>query len=260
MYLVLGYLTVEVAVGGGGGKNASSQGALAVTVHQTAGPALVALLAAGFCAYAVWRFLQAAGGDPGEERGTETVKRLGWAGIGAVYVALAVRAGLLLAGHPSSGNSAFSTSKVLLGAGGPALLAAVGLGVVAGGVGLSVWALVHDFGRQLERHRLPRPLLAVVRLCEVLGSLVRGLVFAAIGGSLVVAAVSSSAKDAKGLNGAVHALAGQPFGVALLVVAATGFVAFGVASLLEALYRDVGGAGRTSPPGSSGRPVARQAS
>jgi Domain of Unknown Function (DUF1206) len=245
VYLILGYLAVDIAVGGGRGKNASSQGALAVVAHQTAGPVLVVFLAAGFCAYAVWRFLQAAAGDPGEERGTELAKRLGWAAIGVVYVALAVRAALLLAGHPSSSNSAFSASKTLLDVGGPPLLAVVGLGVVAGGIGLAVWALAHDFGRQLDHRRMPQALTGPAKLVEVFGTVIRGLVFAAIGSSLVVAAVSKSAKQAKGLNGAVHSLAGQPYGVALLGIAAAGLLAFGLASVVEALYRKVTAEQRT---------------
>lgn len=239
VYLLLGYLTADIAAGHGQGKSASSQGALEEVARQPAGPALLLLLAVGFFAYAAWRLLQSAAGDPGEDRGTDAAKRVGWAAIGALYVALAVRSVLIVAGKSSSSNTTFSAAKSLLKFGGPGLLAIVGFAVVAGGVALSAWAVVHDFGTRLDHEKTPRKLLAPANAVETFGNVVRGLAFAAIGGSLVDAAVTSNATHTKGLNGALHALATQPYGPALLAVAAAGFVAFGLASLLEACFRKV---------------------
>src|SRR5487761_1104262 len=183
VYVVLGYLAADIAAGNGRGKNASSQGALVEIAREPVGPALVVLLAAGFLAYAAWRFLQAAAGDESEEGGADAAKRLGWAGIGALYVVLAVRALLLFADGGSGGNSnsAFSASRTLLDVGGPALLATVGIGVAAGGLALSVWAVRHDFTKRLDQGRMPRELVGASRVVEVFGNVVRGLAVAGIG-------------------------------------------------------------------------------
>jgi hypothetical protein len=246
VYLVLGYLAADIAAGGGQGTNASSQGVLNAIGRQPAGSALLVLLACGFFAYAGWRFLQAAAGDESEAGGTGAWKRLGWTGIGALYVALGARAFLVLAdpgssnGGASGAGGAFSASRTLLSIGGPALLGSVGVGVAGGGIALAVWALRHDFTRRLDRRRMPAELLRPSRVVEVFGNVVRGLAFAGIGASMLAAAVDGRASVAKGLNGLLHSLLAQPFGTALLGVAAAGFVAFGLASLVETVYQDVG--------------------
>ena len=255
VYLVLSYIAVSIAVSGGHDKRANSKGALEEIARQPAGPALVVLLAVGFAAYAGWRFLQAAAGDRHSDGGAELAKRVGWAGIGVVYAALCVRAAVVLTGSSgggggtggpatggagSGGDSAFSASRVLLGhTGGREILAAVGLGVVAGGVGLAMWAGSQGFASYLRTTDMPEAVQGLARVLETGGQVIRGLVFAAIGVSLFAAAVTERARDAKGMDAALRALVHQPYGRAVLAVAAAGLAAYGAASLLECRYRSV---------------------
>ena len=247
VYLVLCYLAVSIAVTGGYDKRANSKGALEEIARQPAGPALVVLLAVGFAAYAGWRFLQAVAGDRRSDGGEELAKRVGWAGIGVVYAALCVRAAVVLTGSSggdggagTGGDSAFSASRALLGhTGGREILAAVGLGVVAGGVGLAVWACSQGFEIYLRTTDMPEAVQGLARVLETGGQVIRGLVFAAIGASLVAAAVTERARDAKGMDAALRTLVHQPYGRAVLVVAAAGLAAYGAASLLECRYRSV---------------------
>ncbi len=60
------------------------------------------------------------------------------------------------------------------------------------------------------------------------------------GGFLVVAALEHDASESRGLNGALQALAAQPWGVWLLGSVAVGLGLYGVFALAEARYRRAG--------------------
>ncbi len=241
VYLVLSYLAAAVTAGGGAAsKNTSSRGSIEEIRHQPVGSVLVIVLALGLAAYGFWRLLQAAAGEEAEEHGKEFVKRFGWFGVAVVYFALTMTALEEAAGQSSRSNPAFSWSKVVLAIpGGQAALAVMGFSVVIAGVSLAAWAALQRFQRYLLIHEIPSWLEAVVHVIETFGNVVRGLVFAGIGVSFVAAAILDDPKDAKGLNGSLHAVMAHSYGEWLLAIAAAGFAAFGLASLFEARYRDI---------------------
>ena len=82
-----------------------------------------------------------------------------------------------------------------------------------------------------------------------LGHAARGVVFLVIGVFLVQAALQSDPDEARGLGGALSALAAQPFGPYLLE-----FVAFGLFMFVVARYRRIqtSQSGRFLPPASPG--------
>ena len=238
VYLLLAYIASDIAASGAPGKQADTQGVLEELRRQPAGAELVALLAIGLAAYAAWRFLQAAAGDRDAQAQADAAKRAGWALIGFAYLGLCGQAVSILGGHSHS-QGASSISKAALGhQGGRWLLAVVGLAVVAGGLGLVVWAALQRFESYIEGDRVPPPLRPVLRVTETFGQVVRGLVFAAVGASFVAAAVADTSRDAKGLDGALRSLQGHWFGPPLLALVASGFLAFAVSSLFETVYRE----------------------
>src|SRR5206468_4510614 len=68
------------------------------------------------------------------------------------------------------------------------------------------------------------------------GHAARGVVFSLLGLFLVQAALHVDPKQAKGLDGALLALAQQPYGPWLLGIVALGLASFGVYSLLSARW------------------------
>ena len=70
----------------------------------------------------------------------------------------------------------------------------------------------------------------------------RGVVFGIIGTFLIVAAVTSSPSEARGLGGAMNALRSQPYGALLLGIVALGLMAYGGFQFISARYR------RITPP------------
>lgn len=78
-----------------------------------------------------------------------------------------------------------------------------------------------------------------VRQIGRIGIGARGLVFALIGAFLVQAALQRDANQARGLDGALAALAQWPGGPWLLTFAALGLIVFGLYSILCARWMDV---------------------
>ena len=239
VYAVLAYIAADMAASGARGQRADSTGAFEELLRQPAGTEMVSLLALGLLAYAGWRFLQAASGDRDASPPADAAKRVGWALIGVAYIGLFAQAVALLVGGGSRSEGAASLSRSLLARpGGRVALAVIGLAVVGAGIGLAVWAALQRFDSYLDHSELPQGLLPVLRVTETAGQLVRGLIFAGVGASFVIAAVADTARDAKDVDGALRTLGGQWFGRPVLALVAVGLAAFALSSFLEARYRE----------------------
>jgi hypothetical protein len=70
----------------------------------------------------------------------------------------------------------------------------------------------------------------------VCGYVAEGVVLAGAGVLVIVAAVRADPSKATGLDGAVKTLQHAPLGTALLIVAATGFAAYGLYSFALSRY------------------------
>lgn len=240
VYLLLGYLTLLIVTGSGSHATASSQGAFDEIAHQPAGPVLVVVLGIGLAAYAAWRLLQAVAGNVHESGTQELAQRIGWGVVAIVYLALAISAFEVSGGHSSGSNQASSVSSTLLRHhGGQYVLAALGFGIVLGGCWLAVWAALQRFSPNLMTRKVPQWVSGSLRAAETFGNVTRGLAFAGVGATFITAAVVDDSHDARGLNGALKALAAHPGGRYLLLVVAMGFLAFSAASMTEAWLRDV---------------------
>ena len=109
-----------------------------------------------------------------------------------------------------------------------------GLGVVAVGGYHVMKGWTKRFLRDLQAH--PAPWVVTAGRA---GYMARGVALVVLGGLFVVAAWTSNPQEAQGLDGALGAMLGLPFGRVLLGVVALGFVAFGVYSFARAKYAKV---------------------
>ena len=258
VYLIVGGLAVLAALGRGG-RTTDTEGALTTILGQPLGTVLLAIVALGLIGYAIWRVVQAIADV--DHHGTDPkglAIRGGLLVSAATHSLLAVFALSLIFGWGSSvgggGDSGARnwTAWLLQQPFGQSLVGLVGLAIV--GAGLA--HMIKGYRAQFEKYlQMDAAMLEKVSPVCRFGLLARGVVFAIIGGFLIVAAVQFDSAEARGLQGALQALQQQPYGWVLLGIVALGLVAFGAYSLIEARYRRIDAPGAERVIAASGRRI-----
>ena len=239
-YGIVGVLAVKLAVGHGG-KATSRDGALHALAQESFGRIVLALLAAGFAAYALWRVVQAFA-LPTDD-GKDWLKRAGYLGRAAIYAGLtfsALSIPLGDGGGSSQNGKAHKTTAVALSW--PAGTWLVGLGgVILIGVGL--WNAYRGLARKFEDKWNTGHMGAAAKRwggrAGVVGHLARAVVFTLIGVFVIRAALQYDPKEAIGLDGALQKLAAADYGPYLLGLTAAGLIAYALYCLADARFRDV---------------------
>jgi hypothetical protein len=246
-YGLVGALAVGVALGQGG-KATSRSGALATIADESWGKIVLALLAAGFAAYALWRFVQAiferGDEDEGEAKGAAKKwgKRAGYVGRGVIYAGLTFTTVTLLTGsgggESQNQQADRTTSTVFDLPAGRWIVLLGGLAILGAGL----WNVYRGFSTKFEekwRGGMSRVERTWGTRAGVVGHIARGVVFGLVGIFLGKAAIEYDPKDAIGLDGALQKLAEAPYGPVLLGLTSAGLIAYGVFCLVDARYRDV---------------------
>lgn len=208
---------------------------------------LLALAAAGFVAYGLWRLADASldtenhGDDP-----KGLVKRAGAAGSGVIYLFLAFTAAKLLLNGPGGGGGGGGSPQeqtemvMQLPAGG--LLVGLGAAVL---VIAGIWQIVKAVKASFLDHFEPAAAREDwVKWLGRFGYAARGVIFIVTGYFLARAALTGSSAQAGGMEQALQWLSSP---VNLLVAAGLGL--FGIFSLVEARYRMIHAPDRSELPG-----------
>ncbi|MBP2475711.1 hypothetical protein JOF53_004583 [Crossiella equi] len=236
VHLVVAWLAVRVAIGGGGGE-ADQKGALAEVAAQPFGVLMVGVLAVGLAFFAIWQLLVAVNGYGwlhGRGRLTKRVSAAAHAFAGAVLAAVAVQ--LLIGSRPKQGDATQQelTGWVLSLPGGQFLMGLVALGVIAVGSAAVVKGLRKSFTDDLDLSRLPEGTKQpTIRLGQA-GYIAKGIAYGVVGVLMGIAAIDHDPKQAGGLDAALRTLAEAPYGPYLLVAVGFGVACFGVYCLAEA--------------------------
>ncbi len=235
LYGLIGFLALQVAFGRSG-EEADSTGALRAVSDTPMGSVVLWLLAVGFAGLALWQLAEAA-----FARGVETKDRLLSLGRVAVYGVLCVSTVLFIVDEGSQGSgdqkSQDATARAMEHSGGRILVAAVGLAIVVVGIVLVVRGVRRSFLENVDLSGASATTRRVVEGLGLVGNVARGVAFGAVGVLVVQAAVTYDPAKAKGLDGALRALAGAPLGRWLLVAVALGLVLYGVYSCCQARYQ-----------------------
>ncbi len=243
VYLAVGVLAMQAALGLGG-DTTDPGGALGRLTQAPLGRVLVALLAVGLAGYAAWRLLQAV--LDSEHKGTRPqglAQRAGF-GISAVsYASLALSAlGMSLERARQPNEDAATqerTAWLLSHPFGTWLVIGVGVVIVGVAVAQIVQAYRGSFEDKMREQELSRGARILVRAAGRAGYVARGLAFGLIGGFLVSAGWHASPDQARGLGGALAALASEPAGAWLLGGVAIGLMGYGLHMLVSARYREM---------------------
>jgi uncharacterized membrane protein YidH (DUF202 family) len=241
VYGVIGILAVQAALGRGGGTT-DQRGALARIAEAPFGTVLLVVLIVGLFGYGAWRFVQAA--EDTENKGSEPkglLARAVYAGVGLIYFTLAFSALRLLLGSGSGGGSTQQTqdwtARLMGHPLGALLIGLIGAAVIANGAFQLYRAYSAKFREKLRTDEMDANQVDLVTKIGRAGYAARGVAFGLIGLFLVLAALHNNPGEARGLDGALAALAEQPFGPYLLLLVAAGLVAYGIFALVEARYR-----------------------
>lgn len=241
VYVLVGVIAARIAFVRTG-QQADRQGALQELVSHTGGKVLLVAMAIGFAGYGLWRVTQVIWGVPGDDGAKEWVKRAVSGGRALLYFGFAWSAAkTVISGHGGSGSDSTSkraTGGVLEHTGGRTLVVVAGAAFIIAGIALAIRGVTRKFERHLKTGEMGDRTQAVVAALGVAGQTARGVVFAVIGGFLIDAAASFDPHRARGLDGALRALAEPVGGRVLLVGVAVGLACFGAYSLAEARYRE----------------------
>lgn len=225
LHLLLAWVTIQLAWTSGG-EQADQSGALQQLAGNGVGQALLWVLLVGFMLLALWQATEAIAWGETKDRVKAAAKAVTYAVLGWTTVSVLT--------SDSSGGSGGATSSLMSSGLGRVLIGAVGLGVIAVGGYHVVKGWKEKFLEDLESSPAPW-----VRTAGKVGYIGKGAALAAVGVLLVVAAVQSDPEKAQGLDAALHALAGLPFGPVLLTLIALGFAAYGVYAFGRARHAKV---------------------
>jgi hypothetical protein len=240
VHLLVAWLALQIAFGRPAGAG-DQGGALYRLAGQPFGRYLVIAISVGLAAMALWQALEAAVGHR-IDRGTErTLERVASAGRAVVYAYLAWTAAKVVTEAKSSSaeQQETKTAELMASTGGRWLVALIGLVIAVVGICLIIYGLVKRFEKHMMTAQMDARTRKVSRALGVAGYTAKGIAYGIAGVLLVSAAVTYDADKARGLDGALHALAEQPYGGFLLTLVAVGIAAFAAFCFVQARYRKV---------------------
>lgn len=246
VYIVIGVLAAQAAVGSGG-RATDSKGALLEIGDNQFGTFALALIGVGLFGYMIWRLVAAATDAEGKgDKPTSVAVRLAQGARGVAYGVLGVQAFRMLdGGSRSNGDAAESWSARLLALPyGRLLVGLAGVGVI----GYAGYQFYRAWSAEKVRKHLdlgeagPTQAMWIVRLGRF-GIAARAVIFTIAGIFLLRAAKQSDSSEAKGFAESLQAVASADNGALLFGVVAVGLIAYGVYQLATARYRQMRGVG-----------------
>jgi hypothetical protein len=242
VYLSIGLIAL-LAVMGLAPHTRGAIGALESWAHWRLGVVLLWFTGIGLWGFAGWRALQSL--FDADHQGTSLQalgSRAGQAVSGLIYGGLAASVfDLIDALHDIRHQGEVAKTRdhvaaVMSWPMGPGLVIALGLFILACGVGNAIRALVDNFGSTLRCD--PKAAVWACRLARV-GYFGRGVAMLPVGFFMLRAGWHARASEAKGVGGALWALHSRVLGDAMLVPVAIGLVAFGAFAFVEAWHRPI---------------------
>lgn len=233
VHLLIGILVLALAFGGHG--EADQSGALRAIAGAPLGVLVLWLIAVLLGGLALYHLIE---GFVLRDATTARTwgRRVSEWGQAVIFAALGVvSAAVALGARTDANESAEGASRgVLALPGGPVLLGVIGLGIAAGGIAFVVMGVLRSFEKKMS---IPsRGVGPSVKGLGIVGYIAKGVALAIVGVLLVVAAVTSDASQAGGLDDAFDKLRSLFLGPLLVGVVGAGFIAYGVFLFFRARF------------------------
>lgn len=240
IYITMGLLAVSVAFGKGDAP-ADQQGAIAAIDRQPAGLVILCVVLIGLVSYSLWGVIRAVLDPLHKGRDTKGLLTRGAYLVSAVSYALLILPtyGFITGAGSTAQNGAQtqqSLASIMSKPWGPWAIGLIGLIVIAVGLYQIYQGFNSSFDKQFKTYAMTARQVKWATQLGRFGTATRGLILALVGGSLCVAAFQSNSSQAIGIDAALATLLRQPYGVWLLGIVAVGLVAFGVFSMLSAVW------------------------
>jgi Domain of Unknown Function (DUF1206) len=243
VHLLVAWLALQLAWGGGSGESADQSGAMSTVAESPVGKPLLWVIAIGLIALAVWQAAEVLrwrhGWSASGKTRTKALRKSGKAIVKAViYISLAVLAIRFATGggQSSSQQQQQTTAGVFDWPAGQFLVGAAGLILIGSGAYHVYKGVTKRFLKEIDTSEAsPKATRLVTRLGQV-GFPGKGVALAGVGALLVWAAVTFDPSKAQGLDGALRSILDLPFGQILLTLVALGIAAFGAYLFVRARY------------------------
>lgn len=242
VYGVIGFLAALAAVGAGG-KTTDPSGALQEIAVQPFGKPLLIVIVVGLIGYALWRFVQAVA-DP-ENKGKSIkgiILRISDFVAGVGYLFLVFAAWQIIRGlRADNGNMPEDwTARVLaMHPYGKWLVIIVGMIIIGVGIYQLYKVCTAKFRKDFDFSKMSGTMQWWMTHIGRVGFASLGIVFNIIGIFLIQAALHHNPEEAGGLGQALLTLLYAPYGRWVLGIVSTGFLVFGIYSILMARYRRI---------------------
>lgn len=239
VYLTVGGLALLTAFGSGG-EVTDSKGAISAIKDQPLGEILLTILILGLVGYAIWRFTQSLKDTDSHGHSFQGVMIRGALLASAItHTALAIWAtSLLFSGGGGGGSSRAAEEKqtFLSSELGQVTLGILGFAIIVAGV----VNLYKGYTARFERYMsLPSSNRGWLRPVCRFGLAARGIVWMIVGAFILQSVWQANNGTIAGMDDAMNALQQAVFGQILLGITAAGLFAFGIYSILEAVYRRI---------------------
>ncbi|MBO0981700.1 DUF1206 domain-containing protein [Microbacterium sp. SD291] len=231
VHILIGAIAVSIAAGASG--DADQDGAMEQLRRTPIGGILLAGVAVGLFALAVWQ-VGAAMVKSGPDETRKWGLRVKLLGSAIAYVAIGAMAMIYaVGGRADSEKTTQDASAGLIATpGGAIVLVLIGLGVAGVGIGFVVGGITRSFEKTMS---LPDgPARQGIVVFGVIGYLAKGLAVAATGALVVIAGFTRDPEKAAGLDGALHSLVLLPQGRVILWVVGAGLAVYGIFCFVRA--------------------------
>ena len=240
VHLLVAWLALQLAWGGGSGQSADQSGALATLAEQPLGRPLLWLLAVGLIALAAWQAAEvlrwrsrlSSSGDARKKALEKTVKSVAKAVLYAALAVLAIRT----ATGGGGGGGQQQAAGVFGWPAGRWLVGLIGLVVIGVGAYLVHKGVSKRFLQEVDLGQAPPQTTRLVTRLGQAGFPGKGVALALVGGLLIWAAATFDPAKATGLDGALHTVLQAPAGPFLLTLVALGIAAFGAYCFVRARH------------------------
>ena len=228
VHVVIGLIALQIDSGGSG--NADTSGAVAALAEQPGGALLLWFCFIGCYALALFQLSRIflAGRrlkdkELWKDRASNAGQAIVYGAIGTIFASFALGRG----SDNGSSSSVSWTARLLAVPAGQWILAIAGLVVV----GVGGYFIFKGVTRRFRRELTGIPGSAwrrAVDVTGVAGFTAKGISLAVLGVLLTLAAVNADPEQSTGLDGALHTLRDQPFGVVALAAVGIGLMLYGL--------------------------------